>query len=142
MSRFQLRTELFVKTYLTSTKYTLSIREDMSFGGDDPSSRIFRVTFSIPDKSKPVPSASAYVLVRLKFSGKSYDVEGYSVEGRKQIYKEDFKFNERWIDEVIERKGRIRDVLGIAADEFVESRLATEDAEGERRVAEKGAAVS
>jgi len=101
MSRFQKRTEEFAGQYMTSSKYTTTIAEDMSFSGDDPSKRNFRITFSQPSSNTPVPPAVAYVLVRVWFEGNKYVVKGYQVEGKKQLYEETFKFNEAWIDRII-----------------------------------------
>eukprot|EP00520_Triparma_pacifica_P003363 CAMPEP_0118670142 /NCGR_PEP_ID=MMETSP0785-20121206/21287_1 /TAXON_ID=91992 /ORGANISM="Bolidomonas pacifica, Strain CCMP 1866" /LENGTH=111 /DNA_ID=CAMNT_0006564893 /DNA_START=112 /DNA_END=444 /DNA_ORIENTATION=+ len=111
MARFQAAAESFVERLLRNgTTYDTSLTEDLG-SGDDPSKRVFKVIFAKPSKMVPVPPATAYIRIFVHFESTKYKVNGYTLEGKKQVFSIDFPFNEAWIDGIIARKMKLRDSL-------------------------------
>ena len=107
----------------SAASYTTTVHEDTANGGDDPSKRLFKVTFSQPTPSCPVPDAVAAVFVRVWYENRNYAVKGYFVEGKKQLLPEDFPFNLAWIERVIRTKRSMKEQMSVENDEFLRTRL-------------------
>uniref|UniRef100_A0A7S2Y1G3 Uncharacterized protein n=1 Tax=Fibrocapsa japonica TaxID=94617 RepID=A0A7S2Y1G3_9STRA len=110
----------FAEVHLNCS-YSYSLAMD-NLSGDDPLERRYVVTFSKPTPIHPAPLAVAKVIVRVVSTGGQHVVISYSVEGRKQQFDPNTEFEERWLDEVIERKMKMRGIIDLS-DEFTESRL-------------------
>merc|ERR1712196_179496 len=73
--------------------------------------RVFTATFSKPTPVAPAPPAVVYVTLEVKYEGGVCKVLRYKVEGNKHWFDEKTKFNESWLDKVVERKLAIRDMI-------------------------------
>tara|TARA_B110000305_G_scaffold217911_1_gene257630 strand:+ start:587 stop:964 length:378 start_codon:yes stop_codon:yes gene_type:complete len=108
--------------------YQFSVTEDNS--GNNPSNRMFRVQFSNPTRDSPVDAVTASLYVYVRAEGTKYIIGGYRIEGRRQIYDEDFPFNKQWVEKVIKDKLLMRKVINTNDNsEFLKTRLQVEEKE-------------
>ena len=87
----------------------------------------------------PVPPATAYIRIFVHFESTKYKVNGYTLEGKKQVFSIDFPFNEAWIDGIIARKMKLRDSLNFSeGSAFLKTRLKDEGDLGGGQDSEEG----
>ena len=122
-SRFNICAEEFAEKTFITENWKISVTEDIS-GNSNPSIRTFRTTFSKPTKENPVNSviASAFIFVSVK--GTTYNVDGYRMEGSRQIFNKVAEFNEKWIDKIVEEKKKVRKIFDMNdGGDFLKTRL-------------------
>jgi len=118
-SRFELKAIAFVEKCITPyTTYFTTLVEDTSNGSSDPSSRVFKVTFSKPNYDSPVSAAVVKLYISMKFENKKYSILGYKLEGKKQLLEETFPFQEVWVDRIVRQKLRMRNGFGFRPEDI------------------------
>jgi len=77
-----------------------------------------------PNKVNPVCQAIASAFIFVSVKGTKYTVDGYQMEGRRQMFGKDVKFNENWVDKIIEEKAKIREMFAMNDQgDFLKTRL-------------------
>eukprot|EP00622_Pseudochattonella_farcimen_P002504 FR737435.1.p1 GENE.FR737435.1~~FR737435.1.p1 ORF type:complete len:157 (+),score=9.89 FR737435.1:48-518(+) len=127
---FESAAKLFCETELKCSYESYLNKKGISV---DTNTKIFVTTWSKPTPTSPAPPAVGYIKLEvfrdpelLDGDPHRYVVSRYQVEFNQFFYANDTPFEERWLDIVISRKLRFRNLVDLG-DDFLNTRLGHEE---------------